>query len=64
MVLALRTYTVGKGECFPKKAQGLTSEEGSISILKHSCGSEKEQGDGKKPAEVLMFKGSEITKEI
>ena len=37
------------------------SEEGGISILKLRCGSE---GDGKKLVEVLMFKGSETTKEI
>lgn len=55
---------VGKGEHFPKKSQGLTREEGGISILKCSCDSEKQQGDGKKLAEVLMFKGSETTKGI
>lgn len=40
------------------------SEEGGISILTLSCGSEKLQGDGKKLVEVLMFKESETTKEV
>lgn len=61
---ARRTYTVGKGERFPEKALGLISEEGSPSTLKRSCGSEKQQGDGKEIAEVLMFKGSETTEQI